>query len=45
MLKSKISDVFSHKFTKIKNNSDDALPLEKAITMHNVIILIIKSFF
>ena len=29
---------------KIKINSDDDLPLEKALNMHNVVILI-KSFF
>ena len=29
---------------KIKFNSDDDLPLEKALNMHNVVILL-KSFF
>ena len=38
MLKSNISYVVSHKYTEIKINSIDDLPLEKAITMHNVII-------
>ena len=39
MLKSNISDDYFHKYTKIKINSDD-LTLEKAINMHNVVILI-----
>ena len=40
MLKSNISDGYFHKYTKIKINSDDDLTLEKAINMHNVVILI-----
>ena len=40
MLKRNISDVYSHKYTKIKMNSDDDLPLEKPLNMHNVVILI-----
>lgn len=44
MLKSNISYVVSHKYTEVKMNSTDDLPLEKAITMHNV-IMIIKSVF
>ena len=40
MLKSNISDVFSHKYTKVKINSYDDLPLEKAIAMHNIVILL-----
>ena len=45
MLKSNISYVVSHKYTEIKINSIDDLPLEKAITMHNVIMLIKLVFF
>ena len=41
-LKSNISDVYSHKYTKVTVNLDDDLPLEKNI--HNVVILI-KSVF
>ena len=44
MLISSNSDVFSHKYTKIKINLDDYFPLEKTLNMHNVII-IIKSVF
>ena len=40
MLKSNISDVYSHKSV----NSDDDLPLEKTSNMHDVVILV-KSFF
>ena len=45
MLKSNISDVVSHKYTEIKINSIDDLSLEKAITMHNVIMLIKSVFY
>ena len=41
MLKSNILDVYSH--MKIKINSDDELPLEKTLNIHNVII--IKSIY
>ena len=44
MLKSNISDVFSNKYKKIKTNSDDDLPLEKALNMHNIVIFI-KTVF
>ena len=44
MLKRKISDIYSHKYAKIKNNSGDNLPLEKTSNMHNVVILI-KTLF
>ena len=37
MFKSNIEDFFSHKYTKIKVNSDDDLPLEKML--NNVAIL------
>ena len=44
-LKLDISDVYSHKYTNIKINSDDELinsddelPLEKKLNMHNVLI-------
>ena len=39
MLKYNISEVYSHKFMESKVNSDDNLPLEKSLDMHNVIIL------
>ena len=32
--------VFSHNYAKIKIDSDDDLPLEKTVTLHNVVILI-----
>ena len=35
MLKSNISVIYSHKYTKIKNKSEDNLPLEKTLNMHN----------
>ena len=38
--KSGITYVFSHNYAKIKIDSYDSLPLEKALTLHNVIILI-----
>ena len=44
MLKSNISYVFSHNYAKIKVDSDGDLPLERTITMYNVVILI-KSVF
>ena len=37
MLKSNISDIYSHDYTKIKTDSGEDLPLEKTITMHNVL--------
>ena len=43
-LKSNISDVYSHKRTKIKTNSDDELPPPKIWNMHNVVI-VIKSIY
>ena len=43
-LKSNISDIYSHRYTKIKINSDDDLFLEKTKTTHIVVILI-KSVF
>ena len=39
-----ITYVISHNYAKIKVDSYDSLPLEKAMTFHNVIILI-KSVF
>ena len=43
MLKSNISAVFSNN-TKIKIDLDDDLPLQKIITMHDVVILIKSAF-
>ena len=40
MLKSNISDVYSHKNTKKKINSEYDPPLEQTLNMHNVVILI-----
>ena len=37
-LKSGITYIFSHCFAKIKVDSDDYLPIEKRLTLHNVII-------
>ena len=39
-LKSSITYIFSHYFTKIKVDSYDSLPTDKILTLHNVIILI-----
>ena len=33
----------SHSYAKIKIDSDDNLPLEKTLTIHNVVILFILS--
>ena len=44
ILKSNISDVHSHKYTKIKLNSDDDLPLQKAVNLYNEVILIKSAF-
>ena len=43
-LKSGISCVASHNYAKIKTDSDNNLPLEKALTMHNVAMLIESVF-
>ena len=40
MLKSNISDNYSHKYSKIKIDSDDDLPLEKALN----VVMFIKPF-
>ena len=39
-LKSSITYIFSNYFAKIKVDSYDSLPIEKRLTLHNVIILI-----
>ena len=39
-LKSGITYIFSHYFVKNKVDSDDSLPTEKVLTLHNVVILI-----
>ena len=39
-LKSGITYIFSHYYAKIKVNSYGSLPIEKRLTLHNVIILI-----
>ena len=44
MLKSNISDIYSHRYMKMKINSDDDLPLEKTLNVHNVLILIKSDF-
>ena len=43
-VKSGITYVISHNYTKIKVDSYNSLPLEKTVTFHNIIILI-KSVF
>ena len=40
MLNINISDIYSHRYTKIKTDSDDTLPLKETLNMHNVVILI-----
>ena len=42
--KNDITCIISHNYARIKINSYDSLPLEKTLTLHNVIILI-KSVF
>ena len=44
ILKSNILDFYSHKYTKIKQNSDHDLPQEKTLKIQNLIIFI-KSVF
>ena len=39
-LKSRITNIFSHYFAKIKVNSYDSVPIERRLTLHNVIIQI-----
>ena len=39
-LKTSITYIFSHYFSKIKVHSYDFLPTEKTLTLHNVVILI-----
>ena len=36
MLKSKVSDIYSHKEMKIKISLVNTLPLEKTITIHDL---------
>ena len=38
-LKSSITYIFSHYFAQMKADSYDSLPIEKTLTLHNVIIL------
>ena len=45
MFKINILDVYSHKYAKIKINSDDDLPLEKTINMQNIVILIKTDYY
>ena len=40
MLNINISDIYSHRYTKIKTDSDDTLPLKETLNMRNVVILI-----
>ena len=44
MLKSNISEVYSHKYTKIKINSDDDLPYLLSRFLIKLIIFIMKCF-
>ena len=44
MLESNILGVYSHKFTKIKINSVDDLPLENTLNMCNAVILVMSVF-
>ena len=44
MLENNFSGVYYHKYMKIKTNSNDRLPLEKALGMLNIVVLI-KSIF
>ena len=42
MLNSNITDIYSHKYMKIKINLDDNLPFKKTLAMHNIVILVIS---
>ena len=44
MLKSNISDIDLHQYTKIKINWDDDLPLQKTLNMHTAIMLVKSDF-
>ena len=39
-----VSDIYSHTYTKTKISSDDDLPLERTIKMHDIIILSMLVF-
>ena len=45
MLKSKVSDVYFHKYTNIKINSNNNWTLEKTITIYNVVILVRSTIY
>ena len=40
MLKSSIFGVYSHRYTKIKINSDDDLPFDKTLTIDNDVVFV-----
>ena len=39
-----VSDIYSHTYTKTKISSDDDLPFERTIKMHDIIILSMLVF-
>ena len=45
VLKSNMSEDYSHNYIKIKIDSDDDLPLEKILNISNVVIILTKSSF
>ena len=45
MFKNNISDGYSDKYLKTKVYSDEDLPQEKTINIHNVLILIKSAFY
>lgn len=45
LLKNNVSDVYPHKYLKIKIDSDDGVLLEKTWNIYNVVIIPVKSVF
>ena len=45
LLKKNVSDVYPHKYLKIKIDSDDGVLLEKTWNIYNVVIIPVKSVF
>ena len=40
-----VTYMISHNYAKVKVDSDDSLPLEKTVTFHDILQILIKSVF
>ena len=40
-----VTCIISHNYAKIKVDSDDSLPLEKTVTFHDILQILINSVF